>query len=278
MTAPTESYADFLARFSRPLKGWTIAVDCAHGAASPYAGPLFERLGARTIVTNAAPDGLNINADCGALHPAKIAEVVRREKADLGVAFDGDADRAIFADETGAIRDGDDVLALCGTHLNEQKKLSDGTIVSTVMANLGLERMLRDRGITLRRTKVGDRFVAEEMLRSGAVLGGEPSGHMLFFDASPAGDGLLTAIRVLDVLAARSEPFSKHGVEKYPQILLNIRVARKPDLEQAGVDGRILVRYSGTEPLCRVMVEGPEAAQVDRLAKAVAETVRKELA
>ena len=290
--APIGDYPKFLARLSRPLNGWTIAVDCANGAASPYAGPLFERLGARTIVTHAAPDGRNINADCGALHPAAIAEVVRREKADLGVAFDGDADRAIFADETGEIRDGDDVLALCGTHLKKTKKLPGGIVVSTVMANLGLERLLRDRGIKLRRTKVGDRFVAEEMLKSGAVLGGEQSGHMLFFDASPAGDGLLTALRVLGVLAERGEPFSRHAVEKYPQTLLNVRVARKADLDEVapvkravdaarrslGSEGRILVRYSGTEPLCRVMVEGPEAALVDRLAKSVAETVRGELA
>lgn len=292
LSASIGQYLDFLAGFSRPLRGMKIAVDCGHGAASALAGPLFERLGASPIVLNASPDGLNINAGCGALHPEEVSRAVRRENADVGVAFDGDADRAILVDERGEVRDGDDVLALCATHLKERKKLPRNTVVSTVMANFGLERYLAGLGITLRRTPVGDRYVAEEMARTGAILGGEPAGHILFFDASPAGDGLLTTLRVLDVLAERGEPLSRLALAKCPQVLHNVRVGRKPPLDQVpaaqkalqaaqdalGNDGRVLVRYSGTESLCRVMVEGTDAALVDRLARDVADAVKKALA
>ena len=217
---------------------------------------------------------------------------MRREGAQVGVAYDGDADRAILVDEKGEIRDGDHVMALCATHLKERRKLSRDTVVSTVMANFGLERYLAGIGVTLKRTPVGDKFVAEEMARSGAVLGGEPAGHILFFDASPAGDGLVTTLRVLDVLAERGEPLSRLALPKCPQVLINVRVGRKPPLESVpgiqkaiqaavrslGSDGRILVRYSGTEHLCRVMVEGTDATLVDRLAKDTADVVKKELA
>ncbi|MBV8882200.1 MAG: phosphoglucosamine mutase [Planctomycetaceae bacterium] len=292
LSSKTADYPDFLAGFCRPLKGMTIAVDCGHGASSAYAGPLFKRLGAKVIVLNAAPDGLNINAGCGALHPQQVAEAVRREKADIGVAFDGDADRAIFVDETGTVRDGEAVLALCGLHLKEQKKLPKNTVVSTVMANFGLERHLAAKGIALTRTKVGDRYVAEEMLKTGTVLGGEPSGHVLFYDAAPAGDGMLTALRVFDTLKERGQNLSEASFAKFPQVLINVKVGRKPPLEEVpgirkaiaaaekelGEDGRILVRYSGTEKLCRVMVEGPTDDPVRRLASATADVVQKELA
>lgn len=290
----TDDYLRFLSGFCRPLKGLSIAVDCAHGASSAYARPLFEGLGAKVILTNAAPDGRNINARCGALHPERVAAAVRRARADLGVAFDGDADRAILVDERGAIRDGDHVLALGALHLKELGKLRGNVVVSTVMANFGLERFLADRGISLRRAKVGDKFVAEEMLATGALLGGEPSGHILFLDVAPAGDGLLTALRVLDIMTARGEPLSRlaGALSKVPQVLLNVEVLRKPPLEEAGRvtaaidaarkslrrDGRILVRYSGTEPLCRVMVEGADAKRVERVARGLADVVRKELA
>jgi phosphoglucosamine mutase len=285
-------YSRFLAGFSGRLRGMKIALDCAHGAASAFAGPLFRSLGAKVVVTNAKPDGRNINAACGALHPEGIAKVVRREKADVGFAFDGDADRLIMVDETGEVRDGENVLALCGNHLKDRRKLPKDAIVSTVMANFGLERWLAARGIALRRTKVGDRYVAEEMLRSGLVLGGEPSGHVLFYDAAPAGDGMLTALRVLDVLAERGEPLSASAFPRFPQVLLNVPVARKTPLEEVapvrdavgaaeralGSDGRILVRYSGTENLCRVMVEGADGGLVDRTARAVADAVKRALA
>jgi phosphoglucosamine mutase len=288
----SSDYLDFLEGFSRPLSGVKIALDCANGASSAFAPKLFERLGARTIVTNASPDGRNINRDCGALHPEKIAAVVRRERARIGFAFDGDADRLIMVDERGTVRDGETVLALCGLHLKEKRKLPKNTVVSTVMANFGLERHLAAGGIRLLRTKVGDRYVAEEMLRTGTILGGEPSGHVLFFDAAPAGDGMLTALRVLGVLAERGQRLSEAAFPKFPQVLLNVRVVRKPAIEEVsavrkaiaaaetslGSDGRILVRYSGTEPVCRVMVEGPRAALVDRLARSVAAAVEKELA
>jgi phosphoglucosamine mutase len=285
-------YLDYLTRFCRPLRGMKIVVDCGHGAASTVAGPLFERLGARVVVLNAAPDGRNINAGCGALHPEGMAQAVLREKADAGVAFDGDADRAIFADETGQIRDGEHVLAMCGLHFKEKNALPKSTIVSTVMANFGLERHLAAHGISLRRTKVGDRFVAEEMLKSGSTLGGEPSGHVLFFDASPAGDGMLTALRIFDLLAERGVPLSRGAFPRFPQVLLNVRVSRKPPIDETpavlrliaaaekelGTQGRILVRYSGTEPICRVMVEGPSDEVVRRLAAGVADRVKREFA
>jgi phosphoglucosamine mutase len=285
------NYLDFLAQFSRPLKGMKVVLDCGHGASSALAGPLFSRLGARVTVLNAAPDGTNINAGCGALHPETVVAAVKREKADIGIAFDGDADRAMLVDEKGAVRDGETVLALCGLHYKEKKTLPKNTIVSTVMANFGLERHLAAHGIALKRTRVGDRFVAEEMLKSGASLGGEPSGHVLFFDASPAGDGMLTALRVLDVLAERGRKLSQAAFPKFPQLLLNVRVAKMPPIEdvaalrkaiaaagkELGADGRILVRYSGTEPLCRVMVEGPREDVVKRLAARVADVVKKEL-
>jgi phosphoglucosamine mutase len=285
-------YLDFLAGFSRPLKGMRIVADCGHGAASALAGPLLRRLGARAVILNASPDGRNINRGCGALHPEGLSRVVRREKADAGVAFDGDADRAIFVDETGEVRDGEHVLALAGVQLRRARRLPGGRVVSTVMANFGLERHLAAHGISLVRTRVGDRYVAEEMLASGAVLGGEPSGHVLFYDASPAGDGLLTALRVFDLLRAQGRRFSETAFAKFPQVLLNVRVARKPPLESApgvagavrraeaelGADGRVLVRYSGTEPLCRVMVEGPRRDLVERLSRTLAGVVEKELA
>ncbi len=285
-------YLDFLEGFSRPLKGMKIVADCGHGAASAFAGPLFKRLGAKAVILNAKPDGRNINAGCGALHPEGLARAVLAERADAGVAFDGDADRAIFVDETGQVRDGEHVLALAGVHFKTKRRLPGNVVVSTVMANFGLERHLAAHGITLRRTKVGDRYVAEELLATGALLGGEPSGHILFFDASPAGDGMLTALRVFDLLREQGRRFSETAFPKFPQILLNVRVARKPPLDQAprigeavrraeaelGADGRILVRYSGTEPLCRVMVEGPRKDLVDRLSSDVAGVVQKELA
>ncbi|HEX7900863.1 MAG TPA: phosphoglucosamine mutase [Planctomycetota bacterium] len=290
----TGDYLDVLEAAAPKLKGLKIAVDCAHGAASAFAGALLKRLGAKPIVTNASPDGRNINAGCGALHPESLAKVVVREKADAGVAFDGDADRAIFVDEKGGVRDGDHVLAMCGAHLSEKKKLPGKIVVSTVMANLGLERALARRGISLRRTKVGDRYVAEEMLRSGATLGGEQSGHVLFYDAAPAGDGMLTMLRVLGTLVDRGEPFSKAAalMEKYPQTLINVNVGRKPPLEHVapvqaaiksaeaslGGEGRVLVRYSGTENLCRVMVEGAKREDVERTSRAVADAVKEALA
>jgi len=291
LSTNADDYLDFLTPFSRTLKGMKLVIDCGHGASSAFADRLFKRLGASVVVLHNSPDGKNINAGCGALHPEKVAEAVLRENADAGVAFDGDADRAIFVDEKGVVRDGETVLSLCGLHFKEKRALPKNTIVSTVMANFGLERHLAAHGISLRRTKVGDRFVAEDMLKSGAVLGGEPSGHVLFFDAAPAGDGMLTALRLFDVLAERGQKLSQAAFAKFPQVLINVRVARKPPLDEVpalqaaigaaekelGADGRILVRYSGTEQICRVMVEGPRDEMVKRLAAGVADAVKKEL-
>jgi phosphoglucosamine mutase len=291
LSGQVSDYLDFLSGFSHPLKGMKVVVDCGHGASSHFAGRLFDRLGADVTVLNASPNGRNINAGCGALHPEQISRAVLREHADVGVALDGDADRAILVDETGEVRDGETVLSLCGLHLKEKKALPGNTVVSTVMANFGLERHLASHGISLKRTKVGDKFVAEEMLKSGATLGGEPSGHVLFFDAAPAGDGMLTALRVLDILNERGETLSQAAFAKFPQVLLNVAVARKPPIEsvaaiqeaiaaaerELGSDGRVLIRYSGTEPVCRVMVEGPREGMVKRLADRLAGAVGKGL-
>ncbi len=275
----------------RPLKKFKLVIDCAHGAASPWAPKLFRSLGAQVTVLHARPDGRNINQGAGALHPEKLGRAVRAAKADLGAAFDGDADRCILVDEKGEERDGDYILALCAEAMKRDGAIGGDAVVSTVMANLGLEKRLQALGLRLARVKVGDKFVAEEMMRSGARLGGEQSGHIIFLDAATAGDGMLTTLRVLRVLLETGKPLGElcAGLTKAPQVLINVPVREKPDLaacpevEKARVaatqalsgDGRILLRYSGTEPLCRVMVEGMNADNVRYWADAVAEAVRK---
>jgi len=287
-------YARFLrSQFpaGRPLKGMRLVIDCAHGAASPFAPKLFRSLGATVRALNVKPDGRNINEGAGALHPDRLAAAVREAGADLGAAFDGDADRCILVDEKGEVRDGDHILALCADAMSRDRTLGGNAVVSTVMANLGLEKHLERSGLKLARVKVGDKFVAEEMMRTGARLGGEQSGHIIFLDAATAGDGMLTTLRVLRVLRAAGRPLSAlcGGLTKAPQVLINVAVREKPALEsvppvrdalasaerELDGDGRILLRYSGTEPLCRVMVEGMDPAKVRRAAEAVAEAVRK---
>jgi len=274
----------------RPLKGMKLVIDCAHGAASPFAPKLFRSLGAAVKVLHAAPDGLNINEGAGALHPDQLAAAVRAAKADLGAAFDGDADRCILVDEKGEVRDGDHILAFCSRSMKRNRTLGGASVVSTVMANLGLEKYLQTLGLRLDRVKVGDKFVAEEMMRTGARLGGEQSGHVIFLDAATAGDGILTTLRVLKVLLEEKRPLSAlcEGLTKAPQVLVNVPVKEKPDLasvpsvrdavaaaeRELDGDGRILLRYSGTEPLCRVMVEGMDGDKVKRAAEAVATAVR----
>lgn len=275
------------------LKGRRIVVDAAHGAASAIAPGLFRALGADVIAVNCAPDGNNINVDAGVLEPDRLAAVVRRENAALGCALDGDADRCILVDETGTVRDGDFLLGVAAAWLDGRGQLPGRTVVSTVMANWGLEKFLRDRGLALVRTAVGDRYVVDEMLRIGAPLGGEASGHVVFLDALPTGDGMLTALRVLRIMIESGKPLSRlcAGLSKIPQKLVNVTVREKPDLasrpaiadaileaeRRLSGKGRLLVRYSGTEPLCRVMAEGEDAALVDQAVERVVDAVRKSL-
>ena len=270
-----------------------IAVDCANGAMSVLAPGLFRQLGFDVIAINAEPNGQNINDRCGSTHPEGLQEVVRSHACRLGVAFDGDGDRAILVDGGGEVVDGDAMLFICATHLKSNGALPGSAVVATVMSNIGLEIALGQAGIVLHRCPVGDRQVLEEMRRCGTVLGGEQSGHIIFSDLLPTGDGLLTTLSVLKVMVDTRRELSdlRKGLEVYPQVLLNVRVRAKPDLETEpdiaeairhaeatlGGDGRVLVRYSGTEPLLRVMIEGRDRAVVDDLAGAIARCARDRL-
>lgn len=291
------AYADYLAStLPCTLQGYRLVLDCAHGAACTLAPGLFERLGASVNVIGCAPDGRNINQGCGALHTEGLRARVLAEHADLGVAFDGDADRAIFVAQDGRLVDGDAVLWMAAKWLHERGRLTGArgpTVVTTVMANLGLQRALEELGICVVRTAVGDKYVLEEMLRCGAVLGGEQSGHVIFLEYATTGDGILTALRVLEILRERGTSLQELAGEwkRYPQVLINVPVRERRPLEQIpavvdaikaaeqalGSQGRVFVRYSGTEPLVRVMVEGTDAARVEEQAARVAGAVTAEL-
>jgi phosphoglucosamine mutase len=264
------------------LDGLTVAVDCGHGAAYKVAPEVLQELGARVVALGVDPDGENINRDSGALHPEHLRAAVRRSGAHVGIALDGDADRAILVDERGEIVDGDAVMALLATRLQERGELRHDTLVATVMSNLGLHVAMRERRIMVRTTPVGDRYVVEEMQRGGYNLGGEQSGHVVFLDHNTTGDGLITGLTVLALMAESERPLSelRRVMQRFPQVLETVRVASKPDLEtlpavaaaihQAegalGERGRVLVRYSGTEPLLRVMVEGEREPVIRKLA------------
>jgi len=266
-----------------------VVLDCANGAASEIAPALMTRIGIESIVLNAAPDGRNINLNCGSLHPEAMAEATRAAGADLGVAFDGDADRAIFASRTGRIVDGDHVLYAASHFFADRGELRGGAVVGTLMTNFALERALAARSIGLKRTPVGDRWVLEEMLRSGINLGGEPSGHVIFADQSLAGDGLITLLEMLRIIAEAGADLEElvRSYSPLPQVILNVRVRVKPSLESipsvAGViencrraidgNGRIVVRYSGTELLARVMVEAEDASVVQKHARSIATAI-----
>jgi phosphoglucosamine mutase len=274
------------------LDGLVIVLDCANGAASRLAPELFVTLGARVIVFNASPDGRNINSGCGSLHPEAMCRAVAENGAHLGVAFDGDADRAIFSTASGGLMDGDGVLFVAARALKAANRLRGGAVVGTTMTNLGLERALGHEGISLARVPVGDRYVLEEMLRRGANLGGEPSGHIIFLDDGPAGDGIATALKIAATVK-RHGPLEKlvAGLTLYPQRIVNVRVAEKPALESLpevasmveeargalGETGRLVVRYSGTEPLARVMVEAETEAEVERWSAAIADAIRRRI-
>jgi len=275
------------------LDGMRVVVDAANGAASAISPEALRRLGAEVVPIFDRPDGHNINVGCGAMHPGVVAEAVAGLGADAGVAHDGDADRALFADARGNVVDGDQVLAACALALRDRGRLAGNAVVTTVMANLGFHRAMEEAGIEVLTTKVGDRYVLEEMIRSGAVVGGEQSGHVIFRDHATTGDGVLTAITFLSLAAARSASVDEVAscVRRYPQVLHNVEVADPSGLEDAtdvwsavkeaerdlGNRGRVLVRASGTEPLVRVMVEAETEEEAAGHARAIAERVRSTL-
>ncbi|HTQ52969.1 MAG TPA: phosphoglucosamine mutase [Bryobacteraceae bacterium] len=287
-------YTDYLASTAPDgLTGMHLVVDCGNGAAHQLAPALFRRLGARVETICDRPNGRNINLECGALHIDRLRAAVLAADADAGVAFDGDADRAIFIARGGAIVDGDAVLLIAARAMKSSGALNGTPVVATVMSNLGLERALDREGIPLLRTPVGDKYVLEEMLRAGSVLGGEQSGHVIFRQFATTGDGLLTALRILGIARAAGLGLDQltAGLEIYPQRLLNVRVRERRVLHELaavareiencqrefGASGRVLVRFSGTEPLARVMVEGPDKARVDEFADRIATAIRNEI-
>jgi phosphoglucosamine mutase len=289
-----QRYLDYLAStVAGSLAGVRVVLDCGHGAAYRLGPALLCRLGAEVHTMCCEPNGRNINLGCGSLHVEGLQAAVRDQRADLGVAFDGDADRAMFVGRSGRILDGDAVMLIAARALKAAGKLDGNLVVATVMSNLGLEKALEREGIQLLRTPVGDKYVLEEMVRAGAVLGGEQSGHVIFRQFATTGDGLLTALRVLEIAhhaGAGLEELAA-GLEIYPQRLKNVRVRSKKALtelpavaremekcEQAlGASGRVLVRFSGTEPLARVMVEGPDPALVEEFTDRIAEAIRNEI-
>jgi phosphoglucosamine mutase len=284
-------YVDFLCRcFPLDLAGMTIAIDCANGATSRVAPSVFRRLGARVMAIGATPNGTNINAGGGALFPENLVRKLRAAGADVGFAFDGDGDRLISVDHLGEIRDGDYALAIAGRHMAARERLKGNIVVTTVMANLGLDEALQAAGIRVLKTQVGDRYVHEEMQRSGANLGGEQSGHLLFPDYSPTGDGILSALALLSVVRETGEPLAAlaNCMRKFPQVLVNVPVIQKPPLSsltnvmeratafetEMNGGGRVLLRYSGTESLARVMIEGADAGRIKVMANELAALIR----
>jgi phosphoglucosamine mutase len=274
------------------LAGRKVVLDVGYGAAYRIGPDVFRRAGAEVVVIHDKPNGRNINEHSGAMHPERLAEVVVQQVADFGVAFDGDADRAIFVDDSGKIRDGDEIIYLWAQYLNRLGKLQSGTVVTTVMSNFGFERQLKLDGIELLRAQVGDKYVLELMLEKKALLGGEQSGHIIDLTVHTTGDGIHTALVFGEILSGLPKKFSQlRTFEPMPQLLLNQRVGSKPPLESLkrykraeekaredlGKRGRILVRYSGTENLVRVMVEGEDEAQIKRIAEEVRDVLRDEI-
>jgi phosphoglucosamine mutase len=285
-------YVDHLAStMQTKLDGMRIVLDAAHGSASKMGPELLQRMGARVECIGCSPDGKNINLNCGSLHLEGLRQRVLEAGADLGIAFDGDADRALFVSHSGKVIDGDAVLLMTALPLHAAGRLNE--VVATVMSNLGLERALKCHGIGLVRTAVGDKYVLEEMRRRNAPLGGEQSGHVIFLGYATTGDGMLTALRVLEVMrqSGRDLDSLTAEIETYPQKLVNVRVRERRPLEQMesvnrqirrtesefGDAGRVLVRFSGTEPLARVMVEGPKLERVEYFAHAIAAAIQTEI-
>ena len=273
------------------LEGLTLVVDCAHGAAYRVAPAVLEELGAKVIIIGNTPDGKNINRGFGALHPETMCKVVKKTGAHLGIALDGDADRLIVSDEKGKVVDGDAVMAICGLDLIRRKLLPKKTVVSTVMSNLGLDQAIHKAGGRVVRTRVGDRYVVEELRRNGYRFGGEQSGHLIFLDNATTGDGTVAALALLAVMVESGKPISELAkcMTVFPQAQLGLAVATKPELgslpavmhairdveKRLGATGRVLVRYSGTEPKVRVLVEGPDQKVIDGYAAQIAGELKK---
>jgi phosphoglucosamine mutase len=275
------------------LKGVSAVIDCANGAASPVAKELFTSLGMNVQMTHASPDGRNINKNSGALHPEVVAAEVKAAGASIGITFDGDADRALFADDQGRVVNGDAVMLAVARDMKARGTLAKDTVVATTMSNMGLEAAFKRSGITMLRAPVGDKYVLEEMRQSGAVLGGEQSGHIILADVATTGDGLLTALHVLDTVARSGKTLSEliADLQNYPQVIKNVRVREKKPLhtippvreaiERAEADlqgtGRVVIRYSGTEALARVMIEAESREQMQHHADAIAAAIEEEL-
>ncbi|MCB9725414.1 MAG: phosphoglucosamine mutase [Spirochaetaceae bacterium] len=276
------------------LEGLRVVIDCANGAGYRVGPTVLRELGAEVFEIGCEPNGRNINDECGSLHPDRTAAKVRELRADVGIALDGDADRVVLVDEHGEVLDGDELMWLCARDMKARGELANDAVVATVMSNLGLELALSRIGVKLVRTAVGDRYVVEEMRRGGYNLGGEQSGHILFLDDSTTGDGLMSALRVLALMAREQRPLSQldEGFERLPQVMVNVGVAEKRPLEELTIlqeaiaeaesefagEGRILIRYSGTELKARVMVEGRHEARVHELANQLAGTLKRALA
>lgn len=275
------------------LEGMKIVLDCANGATYRVAPETFFELGADITSIFAAPNGKNINANCGSQHPEILAEEVLKRKADVGFAFDGDGDRLIAVDEKGSILTGDQILAICAKVMKKEGKLSKNLVISTVMSNIGLGIALKELGIEHVMTKVGDRYVLEEMQTKGASIGGEESGHLIFLEHHTTGDGIITALQVVAAIKKEQKSLSELAqlMKVFPQVLINVEVKTKPEIStipeigkvirgvegQLGNKGRILVRYSGTQPMCRIMVEGPTYEDTEKYCKQIADVVREKL-
>ncbi|MCM2322471.1 MAG: phosphoglucosamine mutase [Oligoflexia bacterium] len=275
------------------LLGYRVALDCANGAAYKVAPLVFEELGAEVIKKGVSPNGLNINDKCGALHPEGIAGAAIEYRADIGISLDGDGDRCILSDENGEIVDGDQIIGLCAIEMARQGELKKNTVVTTPMSNVGLELTLREHGIAMVRAQVGDRYVVESMRKNGFNLGGEQSGHIVFLDHATTGDGVVAALKVLEAMRRTGKPLSelKKAIRLLPQARSDIRVTRKEPFEskeeiahaiataQSTLQnrGRVFVRYSGTEPLARVLVEGEDAEQIQQLCERIASSIQKHL-
>lgn len=296
-TSLAKEYAGFLLRSvpkSDGFKRFKVVLDCANGASYKIAPQVFSALGVEYVLLNDKPNGKNINKDCGSLYPDGLSRQVLKHKADCGIAFDGDSDRVMFVDETGIVRDGDYLLTILAKFLKQKRKLKKNTLVTTVMANLGLFKAMKKNGVKVCQTAVGDRYVHEEMLKTGAIIGGEQSGHIILSQYLPTGDGILSALQVLNVMRETSKPLSELSqiMQKYPQVLLNEKVNNKIPVKslpktlsaiknaekKLKSDGRVLVRYSGTENLLRVMIEGLDKDIITGMAKDIINTAVKEIA
>lgn len=278
---------------SESLEGMKIVLDCANGAAYDVAPKIFSELGAKVIVMNSKPDGQNINLNCGATHPQEMQKKVLEEKADLGIALDGDADRVIVSDEKGNFVDGDHIMAICVNNLMEKNRLDENSVVVTVMTNLGFDKAMQKLGVKIFKTAVGDKYVIDEMRKRKIVLGGEQSGHIIFSKYSTTGDGIITALQLLKIMKEKKEKLSKLAtiMKSFPQILVNVCVKEKIEFnempsvkkaiqeveEKLSGNGRTLIRYSGTENLARIMIEGENQKQIEEYANKIAEEIKKEI-